>query len=211
MFLGLDLSLTSSGFCLLTGTNHYLTATAGSKVVFGVERLKLITDALEEFMGGRDNCITLAAIEGYAYSGNGHAMDIGELGGVVRLKLREWGVPFVVVGVSQLKKFATGNGSADKVQMGETARDNFDQDFLKAAPKTLPKVKGKTVAWGSQDSHWRNDEVDAYFLANFAALYAGQWDIEPTVFQREVIDVVKYDPHMILSKASKERKAAKNG
>lgn len=56
----------------------------------------------------------LVVIEDYAFSARGMVFSIGELGGVVRLWLYERGIPFLIVGPSQLKKFVSGKGNCPK-------------------------------------------------------------------------------------------------
>lgn len=60
-----------------------------------------------------------AVIEGYAVTANRgrSGAHLAELGGVIRLTLFEFAVPWVEVAPSTLKKFATGNGHADKAAM----------------------------------------------------------------------------------------------
>jgi crossover junction endodeoxyribonuclease RuvC len=63
-------------------------------------------------------------------------VDIGELGGVVRLALWEAKVPFVEIPPSCLKKYATGRGNAGKedvlqaavIRSGHTFADNNAAD-----------------------------------------------------------------------------------
>lgn len=59
----------------------------------------------------------LVAIEGYSDGSIGRWFDIGEGGGVVKLMLYELGVPVIIVAPKSLKRFVTGNGSAEKDQV----------------------------------------------------------------------------------------------
>ena len=70
----------------------------------------------------------LVLIEGYAYARPYQAHQMGELGGVLRLTLAEFGYPFIVVAPGTLKKFATGNGNAGKDQMLSTAVRKLDYE-----------------------------------------------------------------------------------
>lgn len=106
--VGLDLSLTATGIC-----------TAGGAGVFkprstGMERLH----AIASFVAARVSDGDVVVIEGYSFGSKGNAMfNLGELGGVVRLDLYKSGISFVDVPPSVLKKFATGNGNANKAAM----------------------------------------------------------------------------------------------
>jgi Holliday junction resolvasome RuvABC endonuclease subunit len=50
------------------------------------------------------------------------SLRLAELGGAVRFMLYRRGIPFVVIGPTALKFFATGNGNASKQQMVDAAR-----------------------------------------------------------------------------------------
>lgn len=110
----------------------------------------------------------LVAIEDYAFSQNSQAdAALKELGGAMRMRLFEEQIPFVLVGIGQLKKYATGNGS--------------------------PGVKKSQVAaavekfWGF--THSSSDPVDAFVLAQVARALAcrGAMDWALTSYQKAVI------------------------
>ena len=118
--LGLDLSLTSTGYAYRVPPNHasgqeIVTGRILSKHLRGPERLWFLEGQLVDILTFGDP-FTLAVIEGYAmgFGGKnpGRVFDIGEWGGVARLCLFEHGVPIVIVSPSSLKMFATGNGGA---------------------------------------------------------------------------------------------------
>ena len=104
---GLDLSLTSTGFC-----SAELNAAICSKQK-GMPRLAEIRDKVLAQVQELDAPIVI--VEGYSFgSKNSQAHATGELGGVVRLALHEYGTPFIEVPPTCLKKFATGKGNANK-------------------------------------------------------------------------------------------------
>lgn len=110
--MALDLSLARTGYALPDGSAGVLVPPKGSDR--GMARLAWIRD--EAY---RRVCVFaghLVVIEGYAMGmgrdAQNHAM--GELGGVVRLKLYERGIPYVEVAPGSLKKYATGKGNAGK-------------------------------------------------------------------------------------------------
>lgn len=120
---GLDLSLTASGVAAVDGS----TSCVKTKLR-GPARLAAIRDVILEIVFP---VADLVVIEEYAFSrADAHAHELGELGGVVRLRLWELEVPFVTVGPSQLKRYACGKGNAKK------------DEVLVAAVRRLPDFDG---------------------------------------------------------------------
>lgn len=81
----------------------------------GVQRLLWIRERV------LDAAVTaeLVVLEGYGFGPQrGHAaIELAELGGVLRVGLYMAGVPFVDVAPASLKKFATGKGNASKAEV----------------------------------------------------------------------------------------------
>lgn len=108
--LGLDLSLTSTGYCH-AGEAGYL-----SFDLSGAERLRKISSEIGNI--AVSNKIQVAAIEGYSFaSRNSQAHSIGELGGVVRVALLNLDIPYIIVPPTCRAKFATGKGNAGKSEV----------------------------------------------------------------------------------------------
>lgn len=107
--VGLDLSLTATGIAYEAGTQ---TISVESK---GVRRLAEISRAVLDVV--RSLPADLVVLEGYSYASAQVAHQLGELGGVVRLALWSYAVPFIVVQPSSLKMYATGRGNAGKEEM----------------------------------------------------------------------------------------------
>ena len=106
-FLGLDLSLTSTGY------SSDIERGVISTKLKGAERLHFISTRLITLC--REFDITAVAIEGYSFaSRNSQAHSIGELGGAVRMRLWENGIPFVEIPPTCRAKFASGRGNASK-------------------------------------------------------------------------------------------------
>jgi Holliday junction resolvasome RuvABC endonuclease subunit len=89
-------------------------------------------DALSKVHSKALGC-DLVIIEGYAFSQPNRAHQMGELGGVIRLGLRQAKIPVVIIPPSKLKKFATGVGTGKKERIfGECIRrlgyDGFSHD-----------------------------------------------------------------------------------
>lgn len=123
--LALDLSLTGTGICGPDGE----TTTLLTDKLRGMGRLRWIRSAVLERVPGVD----LVALEGYSYGSKGRGViNIGELGGVIRLALHEASIPFVEIPPSCLKRYATGKGNASKddvlqagvIRSGHTFIDN---------------------------------------------------------------------------------------
>ena len=60
---------------------------------------------------------THVALEGYAYSASGRVFQIAENTGILKYKLYLLSIPVTVIPPTEIKKFATGKGNADKNAM----------------------------------------------------------------------------------------------
>lgn len=110
----LDMSLTATGWA----TTHAIATRETSGVLTppkhadrGTPRLRWIRRAVMEIVQSSN----LVVIEGYAFGAKGNAViNLGELGGVIRLALADRGLPFVEIPPSCVKLFATAKGNAPK-------------------------------------------------------------------------------------------------
>lgn len=141
-FLGLDLSLTETGVCTLSGSSYSAAVIKPGAKKFE-PRLRHIRDEVSRRLDGD---FDMVAIEGYAYGARNKLPDLGELGGTIRLLLHEKRVPFVVVPPNTLKLFATGKGNGGKDLM----------------------MLGIYKTWKVEFTN--NNEADAYALARYAQL-----------------------------------------
>lgn len=108
--LGLDLSLTSTGFSHNGEVFSY-----GTKLK-GAERLSTVSLFVLDYC--RENKIDCVVVEGYSFaSRNSQAHSIGELGGCVRMRLWDSLIPYVDVPPTSRAKFATGKGNAGKTEV----------------------------------------------------------------------------------------------
>lgn len=108
--VGLDLSLTSTGIAY-----RDVNDTVSTKLR-GAERLHVVSSRIMTMIAGLDD--SFVVVEGYSFaSRNSQAHAIGELGGCVRMRLWEAGVPFVEVPPTVRAKFATGRGNAGKTEV----------------------------------------------------------------------------------------------
>jgi Holliday junction resolvasome RuvABC endonuclease subunit len=70
------------------------------------------------------------AIEDYAYGAKGQQFHIGELVGGMKLFLWRKGIPFRMYEPTSIKKYATGNGAADKTEVVMACYKDFKVDFM---------------------------------------------------------------------------------
>jgi Holliday junction resolvasome RuvABC endonuclease subunit len=151
--LGLDLSLTSSGFSSPNELGVIKTPTKGA------ERLSVISHMIVDIVFS-NNC-DIVALEGYSFaSRNSQAHSIGELGGAVRMRLWEKNIPFIEIPPTCRAKFATGRGNAAKTEVmsavsartglvfsGSGADDMCDAWILRQMCET--KLKISSFSWPS--------------------------------------------------------------
>ncbi len=210
MYLGLDLSLTSTGVCLLTSPYRVRTFTIKTGALRGVARLAAIKAELTRVLTEPGSFYTLAAIEGYSFGSIHRLADLGELSGMVRVLLHEHNVPFVIVPPKSAKKFLTGKGDADKIAVAETCLLEYGHDFLREW-QGLYTGAYKPIAWGSKDEHWRTDEADAFAMAYCAWCLGGDSDVVLKPYQQTILDGLRIDSEGVMTRKRKTRllKAAK--
>jgi Holliday junction resolvasome RuvABC endonuclease subunit len=108
--MGLDLSLTSTGYSINGETGTIAVSTKNS------ERLYDIREDITNII--KSHNVDAVIIEGYAFSArNSQSHKIGELGGVVRLALYEMNIPYVEIPPTCRAKFATGKGNSAKTEV----------------------------------------------------------------------------------------------
>ena len=117
--LGLDLSLSSSGWVVLR--DEYLEASGTSATekdivkARDVERLILFDRWLGKLLDQHEP--DHVAIEGYSYgtpAGSTHAFAMGELGGVIKIAVALEKIPLTIVAPSQWRKALCGKGNIRK-------------------------------------------------------------------------------------------------
>lgn len=149
-YLGIDPSLSSTGIALIhSETLEILTYTIKTGSLRAGARLRFIHEQLGKYVPAELQVIS-ACVEGYAYGGLGKLAELAEAGGVVRLFLASREVPYDVVAPAALKKYATGDAGAEKVDViravnakhHTTLRDDNQADALVLADiaknKTCP-------------------------------------------------------------------------
>lgn len=163
---GIDPSLTSSGVSI-NGETRVISSRER-----GVRRLAEIRDKFSElFIYSRT---THAVIEGYSFaSRNSQAHSIGEMGGVIRVLMFDFCIPFVEIPPTSRAKFATGRGNASK---GEV----------------ISAISAKTglVFAGASG----NDECDAWVLEQMALAHLGISEYSWTKDQMSALDKIDWTP-----------------
>lgn len=96
---------------------------------------------------------TQVALEGYAYSATGKVFHIAENTGVLKYKLYQEGIPTTIIPPTEVKKFASGKGNADKLQMHEAFFCETGIDLKKLISPDKKDI-GSPVS----------DIVDAYYI-----------------------------------------------
>lgn len=129
---GIDPSLNATGLALADGS----TRTLKQKAADGDYRLVNIrTSVWADVVDGHKH--DLVAMEDLPKNAMGAGIT-GQVQGVIRELLQDHGIPYLLVSAATLKKFATDNGRADKVQMRHswlelTGIDNPRDDEVDAA------------------------------------------------------------------------------
>lgn len=163
--LGLDLSLTSTGFSF---GNKQGTLSSAKR---GVERLDDIANQLTDLLSQLSTRPTVI-LEGYSFaSRNSQAHAIGELGGVVRLTLFRAGIPFIDVPPTCRAKFATGRGNASKNEV-------------------ISAISARTgIVWSGKGA---DDEADAWILEEMGLCAVGAARFEWPKQHTEALDKIDW-------------------
>lgn len=125
--IGLDLSLRNTGIAHADGSTETFQPTADGATNYGMDRLCEI----REHVGRVCNMTThleLVIVEALAFDGHDTKREQAMLAGLVRHFLFTQHLPFLLVAPNTLKKYATGNGQAGKVEMYQAAQKRFGYD-----------------------------------------------------------------------------------
>lgn len=122
MIAGVDASLSAFGLALPGGALRTLKPKAGAAEP--ARRLHELARAVERTLRTFPPPPALVLIEGYDLHPRGitSAHRLAELGGVIRLRLFELGIPYLEIPPASLKRYATGTGNANKDRMIDAAR-----------------------------------------------------------------------------------------
>lgn len=108
VWIGIDQSYSGFGFTALNGNGYYTEVYKSDKR--GVDRLRDIQAHVMNWIHEFDE-IADVAMEGYAFAGKGAVYQLGELGGMVKMTLRDFNIYPLIIPPTVLKKYATGKGT----------------------------------------------------------------------------------------------------
>lgn len=164
--MGLDLSLTSTGYSINQETGVISTKAKGA------QRLSVMSNSVLNLIKG--NSVDVVILEGYSFaSRNSQAHSIGELGGAVRMRLWEQDVPFIEVPPTCRAKFATGKGNAGKNEV-------------------ISSISAKTnIVWSGSGA---DDECDAWILEQMGLAFLGKSQYDWSEAQRSALKSIEWGP-----------------
>lgn len=118
MYLGIDLSLNSTGFVLINENGDFVKQwlVKNKKNYRAEKRIEFVFNSTKEII--KEALPRSIGIEGYSFgSRKGASFSIGEVGGVVKhylYRISKKGIRYYVFQPKSIKKFAIGNGNAKK-------------------------------------------------------------------------------------------------
>lgn len=128
MIIGLDLSLTSSAYCILNQSGDIAIQGLIKNTLRDVPRLIYIYKELFKVLSEWEP--ELVVVENYSFgSRGGKAFSIGELGGIIKVGLHEEGYRTLMVPPTSLKLFITGKGNSAKSIMIMKTLKKYDIEF----------------------------------------------------------------------------------
>lgn len=125
--IGLDLSLRGTGIAHADGSAETYQPKADGTTNYGMDRLTEI----RSFVAAVINMTThleLVMVEALAFDGHDTKREQAMLAGLVRHFLFASRIPFLLVAPSTVKKYATGNGQAGKIEMFKAAQKHLGYD-----------------------------------------------------------------------------------
>ncbi len=109
MFLGLDMSLTGTGFVVIDNKYNILEKEILHVDARDTERLLFIEEIFLKIIDPFKSKLKLVGIETPAFRAEGHLFDMGELSGVLKLHLFKMGIHSIGISPFSLKKYITGS------------------------------------------------------------------------------------------------------
>jgi len=126
VYLGIDQSYSGFAITAYQEGNYYTEVYKSDRR--GIDRLRDIQAHTMNWLHQFDN-VTDVAMEGYAF-GSQMANMLGELGGMVKLTLLDFGIYPLIVPPTNLKKYVTGKGNGiSKSQMLLQVYKKWDAEF----------------------------------------------------------------------------------
>jgi len=117
-----------------------------------VQRFAALSDWAMKILTKHD--VKLVVMEGYAYGATGKVFEIGENTGVLKHCLMKAQIPFEVAAPSEIKKFATGKGNANKTVMCESFMSKTGIDLCSAINDVWKPEKIPAPVPDMVDSYW---------------------------------------------------------
>lgn len=173
--LGLDLSLTSTGYSVNGTTGTISTKTKGA------QRLSIVTKSVLQICDNES--VSCVLMEGYSFaSRNSQAHSIGELGGCVRMALWESEIPYIEIPPTSRAKFATGKGNSGKTEV----------------ISAISSKTGKIFSGSGAD-----DECDAWILEQMGLQKLGLSNYSWTKEQLSALEKIDWSPIEKFTKGEK--------
>jgi Holliday junction resolvasome RuvABC endonuclease subunit len=170
MFIGLDLSLGSSGIVIIDNDYKIIYKDTLKVLQLGVERLYFLEAQLKKTLDNYPNLV-VSCIESPAYRETGKIFELGEWAGIVKLELFKRSIPYIMAAPLALKKYVSGEGkSKGKETVLLDIFKNFNEEIR------------------------QDDQGDAYVLSRIAHDYHFKYIINEKIdikkFQEEVLGVI---------------------
>ena len=108
VWIGIDQSYSGFGFTALNNNGYYTEVYKSD--ARGVDRLKDIQAHVMNWIHEFEE-IADVAMEGYAFAGQGAVYQLGELGGMVKMTLHDFGIYPLIIPPTTLKKYVAGKGN----------------------------------------------------------------------------------------------------
>lgn len=201
--LGLDLSVTGTGLCVLdidTLLNKDFVSQTfnGDKKLFegkdltveqiNVKRLIYIENEIEKHLEG----VELVVVENYAFDAKFNRERLGELHGVIKRMLYKRNIPFILIDTAKLKKVLTGN--------------SHNPTTLKVKQWILNSTKKRY----NIDFENRDDECDAFGLALIGLFFKDIRLLDKTSLNENVKEDITFVVNKLYDKKDNPKKVKKN-
>lgn len=111
--LGLDISIRSTGYCILKGDN-FNSGVISPELIDDFRRKREVAGRINNEIIERLPSTTVVFIEGYSFGSQHRGQSIAELTGIIKHYLNQSLLKTYIVPPTVLKKFMTGKGNSDK-------------------------------------------------------------------------------------------------
>lgn len=122
--IGIDPSPTNTGIGVLSRGKFKSFSIGWGAEINQVSRLAMFRDEVKGILERYEPAVV--AIEGYSFGSKfSQPHKLGELGGTIKLCIRDYGCPLIVVPPTTLKQFVRGIGKGSKAQMVSDAKKRW--------------------------------------------------------------------------------------